>query len=102
MRTDWFPGHMEKFKKATLSYFKLVDAIVVLADARAPLISLKILDRWIKGKKPIVLVLGKTDLADSRITDQWETYFREKKSPLISISITKILVLLFFLIAGLP
>lgn len=72
---QWFPGHMAKAKKAIESKLPVIDIVVEILDARAPLAShSEDLENLIKHKKRIV-VLNKADLADSRVTELWSNYF---------------------------
>ena len=78
MNLQWYPGHMTKARRAMEENLKLVDLIVELRDARIPAASANPdLAELGKGKKRILL-LSKADLADSRITEAWETCFREE------------------------
>ena len=64
----WFPGHMKKALNNIEEKIKIVDVVVEILDARAPLSSInKDLEKNIKNKKRLV-VLSKSDLADSLIT----------------------------------
>ncbi len=78
MDVQWFPGHMTKTSREIIADLKLVDLIVELIDARIPFSSRNPeLDHLTKGK-PRLLVITKTDLADSTVTAQWEAYYREQ------------------------
>lgn len=78
MDIQWFPGHMTKTGREIASDLKLVDLIVELIDARIPFSSRNPeLDQLTKGK-PRLLVITKTDLADSVITAAWEQWFLEQ------------------------
>ena len=64
----WFPGHMKKALNNIEEKIKIVDVVVEILDARAPLSSLnKDLERNIKHKKRLA-VLSKADLADPSLT----------------------------------
>ena len=39
MNIQWYPGHMAKAKRMISEHLKLVDMIIELVDARAPLAS---------------------------------------------------------------
>ncbi|MBE4703980.1 ribosome biogenesis GTPase YlqF [Spiroplasma platyhelix] len=72
---QWFPGHMAKAKKAIESKLPVIDVVVEILDARAPIAShSEDLENLIKHKKRIV-VLNKADLADSKVTKLWSDYF---------------------------
>lgn len=72
---QWFPGHMAKTRRAITANLKLVDAVVEIVDARAPLSSRNPeMDRLTAGK-PRIILLNKCDLADDKATDRWINYF---------------------------
>ncbi len=78
MNFQWYPGHMTKAKRAMQEDIKLVDLIIELVDARAPLSSRNPdIDELGKNKSRIIL-LNKSDMADSSVNDMWEEYFKEK------------------------
>ena len=70
----WFPGHMNKAINEVENKVKLVDVIIELFDARAPLSSInEILTKITQNKKKLI-VLTKTDLADPEQTKKWQEY----------------------------
>lgn len=72
---NWYPGHMKKTRELIQENLKAVDLIVEIVDSRIPLSSRNpIIDELISGKKRVV-ILGKCDLADKRVTDEWKAYF---------------------------
>ena len=73
---QWFPGHMAKTRRLIAANLKLVDAVVEIVDARAPLSSRNPeMDSLTKGK-PRIILLNKSDLADDKATQKWINYFR--------------------------
>lgn len=73
---QWFPGHMAKTRRLIAANLKLVDAVVEIVDARAPLSSRNPeMDSMTKGK-PRMILLNKCDLADDKATQKWINYFR--------------------------
>ena len=71
-KIQWFPGHMAKAKRLILEGIDKADVVIEVVDARCPQASRNpLLDQWVK-KKPRILVLNKSDLADPRITAQWK------------------------------
>ncbi|MCQ3035367.1 MAG: ribosome biogenesis GTPase YlqF [Bacilli bacterium] len=71
----WFPGHMKKALIQIQDRVKLVDCVIELLDARSPLSSRnEYLFRVTEGKDRLV-VLTKSDLADSNLTSLWVNYF---------------------------
>ena len=78
MNVQWYPGHMTKAKRAMKEDVKLVDLVIELVDARAPLASRNPdIDELAKGKGRIVL-LNKADLADDGCTERWIAWFKEQ------------------------
>lgn len=74
----YFPGHMQKARRVIESYVKIVDLIIELVDARAPLSSQNPLLNQLASSKPRVVLLSKADLADPAATEGWIEYFRSK------------------------
>ncbi len=75
MNIQWYPGHMTKAKRAMKEDIKLIDLIIELVDARVPLSSRNPdIDELGAGKARMVL-LNKSDLADERFNNAWESYF---------------------------
>ena len=78
MNIQWFPGHMAKTRRLIGENLKLVDLVVELLDARAPLSSRNPDIDAICGQKPRLLILNKSDLADPVENEKWLAYFKEK------------------------
>lgn len=78
MDFQWYPGHMTKAKRMMQESIKLIDIVIELVDARIPLSSKNPdIDQLAKNKSRLIL-LNKADMADERVTAQWEMYFKEK------------------------
>ena len=78
MQIQWFPGHMAKTRKMITENLKLVDVVIELVDARLPLSSRNPEIDRIVGKKPRILVLNKSDIADARANDLWVNFFEKQ------------------------
>lgn len=79
MMIQWFPGHMNRAKRAIQELVSDIDVVIELLDARAPFSSCNpLLQSMIKKKKKIRL-LNKSDLADPRVTQTWLEYFQKQK-----------------------
>lgn len=75
-KSNWFPGHMNLTKYLIKSCLSQVDLVINLVDARAPMASTNFsILKWVKNK-PIVVFLGKIDLANESITKDWLDYFK--------------------------
>ena len=75
---NWYPGHMTKTRRMLQENLKMIDVVVEVLDARAPLASRNPdFDDLFAGKSRVVL-LNKSDLADSNATKRWITYYNRK------------------------
>jgi len=61
---NWFPGHMVKARREIEENIKLVDIVVMLLDARAPISCRNPELEKLVARKKVFLVLNKMDLAD--------------------------------------
>lgn len=78
MNIQWYPGHMTKAKRAMKEDVKLVDLVIELVDARAPLASRNPdIDSLADGKGRVIL-LNKADLASEKANAAWITYFESQ------------------------
>ena len=69
---------MTKAKRKMESDVKLVDMVVELVDARAPIATRNPDIRRIAKGKQILILLNKSDLADDSVTKKWIEYFRSE------------------------
>lgn len=83
----WFPGHMNKALNEIENKVKLVDVIIELLDARAPLSSInENLEKAIQNKKKLI-VLTKTDLADQNETKKWVDFLSKKYDNVLTLDL---------------
>lgn len=76
MNIQWYPGHMTKARRMMQENIKLIDLIIELVDARAPLSSRNPdIDELGRGKARLIL-LNKADLASERWNEIWADWFR--------------------------
>ncbi len=75
---NWFPGHMAKTRRIIGEQMKLVDAVVIVLDARIPVSSSNPEIDGITAGKPRIIIFNKADLADKTKTDEWIAYYRNK------------------------
>jgi ribosome biogenesis GTP-binding protein ylqF len=76
MNIQWYPGHMTKAKRAMSKDVKIVDLIIEMTDARAPLATRNPdIDELGRGKARII-ILNKADMAEDRANKLWEEYFK--------------------------
>ena len=78
MNYQWYPGHMTKAKRMMQENIGLIDLVIELVDARIPLSSRNPdIDELGKNKSRLIL-LNKSDLADTGANRIWMDYFKEK------------------------
>ena len=84
----WFPGHMKKALNNIIEKVKLVDVIIEILDARAPLSSInENLQPAIAHKKRLA-VLSKADLADPALTALWKEKLQKDFDSLVILNLT--------------
>lgn len=84
---QWFPGHMAKARREISEKIKLIDIVIELVDARAPLASKNPMFNQICNNKPRLIVMTKKDLADEKITAAWIKYFENKNIHAICVNL---------------
>lgn len=72
---QWFPGHMAKTRRKIREDLKLVDVVAEILDARIPQSSSNPVLRDIIQRKPKVVLLNKSDMADPTQTSRWVNYY---------------------------
>lgn len=71
MRSVWYPGHMARARAKIFEVLPMVDLVVEVRDARAPLSSRSPESDLILSRKPVGVVLSKADLAEGETTGRW-------------------------------
>ncbi|MCP8899215.1 ribosome biogenesis GTPase YlqF [Gilvimarinus xylanilyticus] len=79
MTLQWYPGHMHKAQKEMREVLPKVDLVIEVLDARIPFSSENPLIAGLRGDKPVVKVLTKSDLADPENIALWQAYLDEQK-----------------------
>ncbi|MBO4310966.1 MAG: ribosome biogenesis GTPase YlqF [Lachnospiraceae bacterium] len=75
---NWYPGHMTKAVRMMEENIKLVDMVIEIIDARAPLSSRNPdIDKLALNKYRLVL-MNKSDMADKTDNEKWIKYFEDK------------------------
>ena len=75
MAYQYFPGHMTKAIRSMENDIKIIDLVIELLDARAPLSSKNPnIDSLARGKKRLV-ILNKSDLSDPETNRLWKEYY---------------------------
>lgn len=79
MIIDWYPGHMKKSRAQIVEMLPTIDLFIEVLDARLPTSSANPLLGKLRGDKPCIKVLNKTDLADPTITNAWVGHFDKQQ-----------------------
>jgi ribosome biogenesis GTPase A len=82
---QWFPGHMTKTRRQIEKSLKMVDAVAELIDARIPISSRNPILGELIQKKPRVILMNKSDMADLSATKKWIHFFEEQNIPAIAL-----------------
>ncbi|MDD4972772.1 MAG: ribosome biogenesis GTPase YlqF [Bacteriovorax sp.] len=80
---NWFPGHMARAVREIKEKVKLVDIVLEIRDARAPLASgNKTMEETLRQKSRLIL-LNKVNLADPKMIHLWEEWFKKQGEPFL-------------------
>ena len=79
MLIQWYPGHMHKASKEIKQTLHQVDIVIEILDARIPFSSQNPMLSTLRGEKPCIKILSKSDLADPEITRQWQSYLEQEQ-----------------------
>ena len=85
----WFPGHMSKALNEVENKVKLVDVIIELFDARAPMSSINENLEKVTNNKKKLIVLTKIDLADPEQNKKWLEELKKKYDSVIALDLKK-------------
>lgn len=88
MTIHWYPGHMHKANKEIKEVLPQIDIIIEVLDARIPYSSHNPLLSQLRGDKPCIKVLTKSDLADADLTRQWQAWL-EKEQGVKTLALSK-------------
>ncbi len=75
MKIEWYPGHMAKAKRQIAEVMPKIDVVIEVLDARLPVSSSNPMLEKLRGAKPCIKILNKSDLADPAVTSSWVKYF---------------------------
>ena len=87
MSIQWFPGHMTKARKVIAETMPSVDVVIEVLDGRMPAASRNPLVAELRGAKPCLEVMSKSDLADPATTEKWLRHF-ERDPAVLAIAVT--------------
>jgi len=79
MAVHWYPGHMHKAQNEIKQALPQVDLLIEVLDARIPYSSENPAIAKLRGNKPCIKIMSKTDLADPLLTAQWQTHFEQER-----------------------
>ncbi len=79
MAIQWYPGHMHKARKEIEEAMPQVDLVIEVLDARIPYSSENPMVAKLRGDKPCIKLLNKSDLADPEVTAQWIEYLEREQ-----------------------
>jgi len=80
MAINWFPGHMHKAQKEIKEILPQIDVVIEVCDARLPFSSENPMITQIRGDKPLIKILSKSDLADAAKTQIWLDYLEAQQN----------------------
>ena len=85
---NWFPGHMAKARREIGEAMSKVDIVFELVDARCPEASRNPILNELIGKKPRIIILNKSDLADDKVNKSWiEKYKKDNQIAILADSV---------------
>lgn len=82
---QWFPGHMTKTKRKIEESLYIIDAVAEIVDARIPVSSRNPDLAGLIKDKPLLILLNKCDMADSKETARWIDYYKQNGIPAIPV-----------------
>jgi len=80
MAIQWFPGHMHKARLEMQATLPKIDVVIEVLDARIPYSSENPMLEQLRGNKPCLKVLAKSDLADDTRTAEWVDFLDSGQS----------------------
>lgn len=80
---SWYPGHMVRAIREIKEKLKLVDIVLEIRDARAPLAFCnKAMEETLRQKSRLIL-FNKVNLADPKMIHLWEEWLKKQGEPFI-------------------
>ncbi|SQH76998.1 Ribosome biogenesis GTPase A [Shewanella benthica] len=79
MAIQWYPGHMHKARKEIEEVMPQIDLVIEVLDARIPYSSENPVISTLRGDKPCIKLLNKSDLADPEVTQRWIEYLEREQ-----------------------
>lgn len=88
MKINWFPGHMKKTLDELKNKIKLVDCVIYVLDARAPVSCLNPEIDEIVENKPVLYVLSKSDLASASLTKKFIDKMKQDNKNVVALNLS--------------
>ncbi|MCG9696986.1 ribosome biogenesis GTPase YlqF [Shewanella sp. Isolate11] len=79
MAIQWYPGHMHKARKEIEEVMPQIDLVIEVLDARIPFSSENPMVKTLRGDRPCIKLLNKSDLADPVTTQLWIDYLEQEQ-----------------------
>ena len=86
LNIQWYPGHMTKTRRELETKLKLIDLVIEVLDARAPLATSNPDFQSLFGQKKRMYILNKADMANDETTKAWVQYFEERAISAVAFS----------------
>ena len=87
MNINWFPGHMAKATREIKEKLNLVDMVIELCDARAPIASINPVVKELVNNKYYLKVMTKIDLADETESLLYKNKFESIGIPCVFVNL---------------
>lgn len=88
MHIQWYPGHMTKTRRLIEENIKLVDIVIELVDARAPLSTKNPDMDKLASHKMRLIILNKADLASEAATKAWVEWYSSSNVRVVPVTAT--------------
>lgn len=85
---NWYPGHMTKAMRMIEENLRIVDVIVYVLDARAPLSCINPNFESMIGKLPVIYALNKAEIADKKRVTECVEYLSTNNRRALTLSAT--------------
>lgn len=86
MSIQWYPGHMAKAKRELLKILPQIHVIYEVVDARCPEASRNPMIGKLTARKPRLILLNKSDLADPDTTASWRKHYEAQEYHALTIN----------------
>ena len=83
----WYPGHMHKALQDLKKVCHYIDLSIELIDARLPETCRNEALTVIFSKKPHIILLTKTDLSDTRVTQFWLKHYKKTAAHVMAVDL---------------